>query len=145
MSPSLNQRNRWSSPIVSQDLEAINMVTQEIMKMFMDRTSVKRLRYHTITSNVQTLPFINCPEAMVCLRNLSELSCDSSIDPEFFCRLSQICRDLRSLRISLDKTFPKGLSDLISVQSNLKVFTVFVYCYENFTEILPSLTNLPKD
>jgi hypothetical protein len=45
----------------------------------------------------------------------------------------------------LDKTFPKGLSDLISVQSNLKVFTVFVYCYENFTEILPSLTNLPKD
>src|SRR5688500_2005356 len=59
------------------------------------------------------------------LRNLSELHCYSNIDSEFFHQLSQTCYYIRTLKIYFQRTISSGLSDLISVQQNLKYLKIF--------------------
>src|SRR6266498_6137708 len=49
------------------------LVIQEIFKMFMNQTCLKALDYH-YPSSISDVSF-TCPEAMDCLRNLSELNC----------------------------------------------------------------------
>src|SRR6266498_3544595 len=97
------------------------VVTQEIFKMFMNQTSLKRLDYSSISNYTTYLPFTTYPGAMDCLRNLSEFKCNSDdLSSEFFYQLSQICHNIQSLTITFEKVISNGLADLISVQRNLK-------------------------
>src|SRR5688572_23937341 len=50
------------------------ILIKEILKMFMNQTSLKRLNLYSIGFH---LPFVTYPGATDCLRNLSELTCDS--------------------------------------------------------------------
>ena len=144
--------------IVSQILDYNKeiIVMQEIFKMFMNRISLKTLVFcfestldFCSNSNfIQIIPFTTYPGAIDCLRNLSELNCDSDISSEFFYQLSQTCHHIQSLIIIRDKDrgVSNGLSDLISVQRNLKYLCIYndEPDYEVFTEIVSSLTKLPN-
>ena len=56
-----------------------------------------------------------------CLKNLSELCCDSDNQPEFFHQLSYISHNLQVvLNLRIQNVVSKGLADLISIQRNLK-------------------------
>src|SRR5581483_12399971 len=56
-----------------------------------------------------------------------ELHCDSGINPEFFYQLSQICHNISLLDIvSFKGVVSDELTNLISVQKNLKYFSLTV-------------------
>src|SRR3990170_7305384 len=81
---------------------------------------------------------------MDCLKNLSELKCDSNIDSEFFSQISQICHKLQSLRITIRNVIPDGLINLISTQQNLKDLSIINY--DNcLPKIIPSITKFPNN
>ncbi|GBC10274.1 hypothetical protein RclHR1_00950011 [Rhizophagus clarus] len=101
-----------------------NIVTQEICKMFMKQIpSLKKL---VLLPYEDTIPnFILNLEAKDCLKNLSELRCDSNISPEIFYQLSQMCHNISLLHLHwYYPYFTDGLTDLISVQRNLKHFVM---------------------
>ena len=83
-------------------------------------------------------------EAKYCLKNLSELHCDSNINSEIFYQLSQICHNIQSLTIEFGNMISNGLTDLISVQKNLKYFDIIQHYNCDITlGIIPLLaTNL---
>src|SRR5205814_7087713 len=85
--------------------------------------------------------FTLCSGSKDCLRNLSELWCNSNIYPEFFYQLSQICHNIQSLIIEFEVNISNGLKDLISVQKNLKYFSITQY--ENLENISSLITKLP--
>jgi len=121
---------------------------QEIFKMIMNQTTLKKLDFWIGSShilNVSNIPFTIYPGAMDCLRNLTELRCYPEAYFEFFYPLSQICHNLQSLDINLGDDIENGLSDLISVQQNLKHLRMRVHNYsnyENLSEIITPLTKL---
>ena len=88
--------------ISSQDLnDNLSVVTQEIFKFLIPQISLrKRHFYSTALLQMQNLAF---PVTSDCLKNLSELHCNSDVYPEFFYQLSQICRNIQSLRIQFVK------------------------------------------
>src|SRR5207247_649649 len=101
-----------------------HIVMQEICKMFMNQiSSLKRLVFF----NYQNINFTLYPGSKDCLKNLSELRCNSDISSEFFYQLSQICHDIQSLTIEFEEIISNGLSDLIFVQKNLKYFSITKY------------------
>src|SRR5581483_4010931 len=67
------------------------IVIQEIFKMFMDQTSLKRLNFFPY----QNINFTVYPGAKDCLKNLSELCCNSNVSYEFFYNLSHICHNIQ--------------------------------------------------
>src|SRR6266498_4084376 len=67
------------------------VVAQELFKMFMNKTSLKYLNFYRDIFNI---PFTTYPGATDCLRNLSELRCNSNISSEFFYQLSQTCHNI---------------------------------------------------
>ncbi|EXX76305.1 hypothetical protein RirG_034430 [Rhizophagus irregularis DAOM 197198w] len=102
--------------------------------------------YQTVTpQNIPNITFILYPGAINCLKDLTELSCRSDIYPEFFYQLSQICHNIQHLDITFKEVISNGLSDLISVQKNLKYLDIMQY-YEcrDLTNIIPSLKKLPN-
>jgi hypothetical protein len=102
------------------------LLSQEILKMFMNEvSSLKSLDYCLGRSkDVENIMFTCLPGAKNCLKNLTELHCSSDIYPEFFYQLSQVCHNIRSLIIEFGDVISNGLTDLISLQNNLKSVTL---------------------
>ncbi|CAB4393069.1 unnamed protein product [Rhizophagus irregularis] len=107
------------------------LIIQEILKMFMKQiSSLKEMDFSFIEDDYvfdffynkyNFLNFINFPGANDCLKNLSELICDSYINSEFFFQLSKICHNINSLVIKFEETVSVvGIKELISCQNNLK-------------------------
>ncbi|GBB96342.1 hypothetical protein RclHR1_02730014 [Rhizophagus clarus] len=96
-----------------------NYLAKEIMKMFMTKTSLKKLYYYNGTHTIN-LSFLRYPGAKDYLSNLSKLSCSSDIKSNFFYMLSQICCKIQSLAINLREKISDDLKNLISSQHNLK-------------------------
>ena len=114
---SMDEINRKIKMLQNHDNNKRILVTQEVFKMFMNQISLKRLifSYNTFI-NFSNLPFTSYPGATDCLKNLSELKCNSNVCSEFFCQMSQICHNLQSLQITIRNVISNGLADLISVQ-----------------------------
>jgi len=75
------------------------------------------------------------------MKHLSELRCSSNLPTDFFCQLSQICHNLRSISIRFDGDHvSKGLKELISLQNNLKNLTLTARDEGSWTNIIPALT-----
>jgi hypothetical protein len=113
-------------------------LAKEIMKMFMTKTSLKKLSYYT-DSNTINLSFIRYPGAKDYLRNLSKISCSSGINSTFFYKLSQISCNIQSLTIEFKDTVSEDLKNLISSQNNLKYLSLIQYNNTDWREIIPSL------
>jgi hypothetical protein len=115
------------------------LLSQEILKMFMNQiSSLKSLDYYSgYSKKVQSIMFINLPESRNCLSNLLELNCSSDIYSEFFYQISQICQNIQSLNIKFENFISDGLTDLISIQNNLK--SVTLRYYDNKVEISKTL------
>ncbi|RIA83589.1 hypothetical protein C1645_880408 [Glomus cerebriforme] len=101
------------------------LLSQEILKMFMKQiSSLKSLNYCSFGSvyskKVQSIMFTYLPEAKNCLIDLKEFNCSSDIYSEFFFQISQICHNIQFLTIDLEEVISDGLTDLISLQNNLK-------------------------
>ncbi|GBC02747.1 hypothetical protein RclHR1_00480004 [Rhizophagus clarus] len=109
--------------IVSRNLnEKTLIVAQEICKLFMNQVrSLTELGFYGHTSEVILTSY---PGAKDCLKNLSELNCSSNISSEFLYQLSEICHSIKSLNITFEEVNSNGLSDLISVQKNLKCLSI---------------------
>ncbi len=119
------------------------VIIQEIFKMFMNKISLKTLDFFFNSEYIQNIPLTTYPGARDCLRNLSELTCGSSIPSEFFDQLSPICHHIQSLDINIffGSNISNGLSDLISVQQDIKYLRVRNnYNCESLTKIIPPLT-----
>ncbi len=129
---------------ISFDNSKCLIVAQEVFKMFMNQTSLKNLNYNYSSSYISNIQFTAYPGAMGCLRNLTELNCCSDLSSGFFYQLSQICRNLQSLKMTIRDIISDGLADLISGQRNLKCLSIKNY-NGDWKEIIPSLTKLPDD
>ncbi|PKK67557.1 hypothetical protein RhiirC2_852072 [Rhizophagus irregularis] len=117
------------------------LLLQEILKMFMNLSSLKSL--DCSTAYIDDIEFIYLPEAKFCLRNLTRLCCDSDSPPKFFYQLSQICHNIQSIIIDFADVISNGLADLISSQNNLKCITLISSYYDENDEIkaiIPSST-----
>ncbi len=95
-------------------------IIHEIFKMVMNQISLKSLEFY-YCSNIS---FTIYPGEIDCLRNLSELKCDSDVYPEFSCQISQVCHNLQSLELNIGDFILDELTDLISIQQNLKYFGI---------------------
>src|SRR5437763_7915412 len=73
------------------------------------------------------ITFTHFSGAKNCLTDLSELSCSSNVNSEFFHQLSKVCHNIRSLNIRFKDTVPYGLKDLISSQNGLKSLSLIQY------------------
>src|SRR6185437_517901 len=105
---------------LSQNLkDNTNIVSQEIFKLLISQSSLRRLSLFDAPLN-QIATFISHPGASDCLKDLSELCCDSNICDEFFYQLSQICHNIKMLYISFEKIISNRLVNLLSAQQNLK-------------------------
>ncbi|RIA99338.1 hypothetical protein C1645_811577 [Glomus cerebriforme] len=102
------------------------LLSQEILKMFMKEiSSLKSLDYCSARSkDVENIMFTYLPEARNCLKDLAELNCSSDIYSEFFYQMSQICHNIQYLTIEFEDIISNGLTDLISLQNNLKSVTL---------------------
>ncbi|RIA90187.1 hypothetical protein C1645_876264 [Glomus cerebriforme] len=81
------------------------LVVNEVIKMFVNQnSSLKRLTYYwTCDIDPNDISFTCLSEAKVCLTDLSELNCTSSLPAEFFYQLSQICHNLQSFTIDIEE------------------------------------------
>ncbi|CAI2166729.1 8763_t:CDS:1 [Funneliformis geosporum] len=122
------------------------VVAQEIFKMFMNKISLKKLNFYSSASYIKYIPFTSYPGAIDCLKNLAELNCNSNIHSVFFHQLSKICHNIQSLNIGLLKFISNGVTDLISVQRNLKYLSIIKSRCEDLTDmiIIPSIAGLPN-
>ncbi|RIA79416.1 hypothetical protein C1645_840745 [Glomus cerebriforme] len=120
------------------------LLSQELFKLFFNQIhSLKRLEL----CNNSRLVFNLYPGAKYCLKDLSELHCNSYISSEFFYQLSQICNNILSLDfISSDLFISKGLIDLISTQKNLKCLSIYLQMNSDgdLKNIISSLANPNK-
>ncbi|RIA83583.1 hypothetical protein C1645_833603 [Glomus cerebriforme] len=117
------------------------LLSQEILKMFMKQiSSLKSLDYYSgYSKKVQNIMFTHLPEAKNCLVDLIELNCSSDIYSEFFYQISQTCHNIQSLTIKFENFISDGLTDLISLQNNLKSVTLRYYDNKDeITEIMIS-------
>ncbi|CAG8664037.1 17277_t:CDS:1 [Funneliformis caledonium] len=127
-------------PFASESLIDIKfaIIIQEIFKMFMSRISLKILVIRS--SNISNITFSFYPGAIDCLKNLSAFGCCSDICSEFFYQLSQICRNVQSLSFTLKSVISNGLTELISVQQNLKSIKIYQsYLCKSLKRIIPFL------
>ncbi|RIA97845.1 hypothetical protein C1645_871085 [Glomus cerebriforme] len=135
-------RVRYKFELLLKDQQFIRhntfILAQELCKLYMSQIgSLKRLYYCQYTST----NFDLYPGATECLKNLSELSCNSNISSEFFYQLSQICQKVLSLDLSIEKNISRGLTDLISAQKNLKYLRISNYTDGSLKHIIPSFIN----
>ncbi|GBB88022.1 hypothetical protein RclHR1_14540001 [Rhizophagus clarus] len=117
-------------------------LAKEIMKMFMENVSLKKLSYYTGSKTIN-LSFLRYPGAKDCLTNLSKLSCNSNIKSSFFHKLSQICCNIQSITIEFYDTISSDLKNLISSQNNLKYLSLTrtrTHSMMDWADIIPSLT-----
>ncbi|CAI2174890.1 1580_t:CDS:1 [Funneliformis geosporum] len=119
----------------------IMAMKQELFEMLMNQTSLKNLNFDT--RNDINIPFFNYPGAEDCLRNLSELKCNSNTSY----KLLQICHNLRSLRVVFRSSFSNKLIELVFGQKNLKYLKLYFQYYAKeqsltFTKFPNTLTKL---
>ncbi|RIA90467.1 hypothetical protein C1645_876058 [Glomus cerebriforme] len=140
--------------ISANNSDNLNLLLQEILKMFMSQTSLKELsltyKYESsfsdkLLKNPNNITLAQFPGARNCLTNLSELTCSSNVDSEFFHQLSQICHNIQSLNIRFKYSFSSGINVLISSLNNLKYFSLtqiynYMFSKLNVKEIESSLT-----
>ncbi|GBB99555.1 hypothetical protein RclHR1_03560010 [Rhizophagus clarus] len=110
-----------------------HLIIQEILKMFMKQITSLKIMDLCLDPNYYNkfncTNLINFPEAKDCLKNLSELSCSSHFNSNFFLQLSKICYNIESLDIVVEKVISNGLKDLIFSQNNLKSLSFARYFY----------------
>jgi hypothetical protein len=117
------------------------LLSQEILKMFMnDISSLKSLEYYSERSKNENIMFVYLPETKNCLKDLTKLKCSSDIYSEFFFQLSQISNNIQSLTIEFKDVISNGLTDLISLQNNLKSVTLKSEDKDGMEGIISSLT-----
>src|ERR1043166_8759778 len=99
-----------------------DLVSGEIIKMFMQISPLKILSYYSYTyvPEAKNISFTCFPGPKDCLANLSELQCSTDIRSEFFHHLSRITHNLQSLCIKFENNASNELIELISLQNNLK-------------------------
>ncbi|RIA81348.1 hypothetical protein C1645_865064 [Glomus cerebriforme] len=94
--------------------------------------------------DIPNVTFICYLGAKDCLKDLSELSLRSDLYPEFFYQLSQVCHHIQYLDIKFVEVISNGVTDLISVQKNLKhLYIMQSFDCEDLTSIIHSITKLP--
>ncbi|CAG8548383.1 943_t:CDS:2 [Funneliformis mosseae] len=132
--------------VTPQNLPFIKYLTmQEILKLFMTQiSSLKVLDYTFICfetiPNLLDVPFTYFPGGISCIKNLTELRCNSNNSSEFFYHLLQFCYNLKSLTIEFENIISNGLFDLIASQKNLKHLKLFQSCDGVYwTDILSAL------
>jgi hypothetical protein len=113
------------------------LVTNELIKMFVNQASLKVLTYYK--------PLLEIKCSFPCfpgMKNLLELHCYSNIPSDFFHQLSQTCHNLQTISITFDNDYVTNeLKELISLQNNLKILTLRVYNNNTLANIMPSLKN----
>ncbi|GBB90421.1 hypothetical protein RclHR1_17380003 [Rhizophagus clarus] len=116
------------------------LVTNEIIKMFMNQTSLKKLTYmYNYYHCNLSFPYI------FGVRNLSELRCGTNITSDFYYQLSQTCHNLQSISIEFHSNeVSNELKELISLQSNLKNLTLLAYYDNGWESIIPTITKHPN-
>ncbi|CAI2178595.1 2463_t:CDS:2 [Funneliformis geosporum] len=135
----LNQPINSQSFVKSQNIA----IKQEIFKMLMNQTSLKKLSYYTSLDYTYT-PFIVYPGGENCLSKLSIFHCSSNVCHEFINQLSQICHNLKLLKINFRDSITNGLADFISVQKHLKYLNLRLSLYnlQTFIKLPNSLIKL---
>ena len=89
------------------DNEKSFLMTGEVLKMFMDRVSLKKASFHYTLLFPDPTTYSRSTKR---LGNLSELTCHSDLDPKFFfCRMSRICQ---RITITINR---KVLDRLVSI------------------------------
>ncbi|RIA87719.1 hypothetical protein C1645_877854 [Glomus cerebriforme] len=115
------------------------ILSQEIFKLYMNQIgSLKSIYLQNFTNST----FNFYPGTKDCLKNLTELYIRSDISSEFFYQLSKICHNILLLNLSIELFISEGLTDLISVQENLKYLTIDHHTMENLKDLTFSLTKL---
>ncbi|PKC63143.1 hypothetical protein RhiirA1_464139 [Rhizophagus irregularis] len=71
------------------------LVINEIVKMFVNQSSLKVFTYYNQVNNFNNLSFPCFPG----MRNLSKLYCDSNLPSDFCHQLSQTCHNIQSISI----------------------------------------------
>src|SRR5436305_1429367 len=88
--------------------DCLNNIMQEIFKLLMNQISLKKLEFYTQPrqhrrqqryESLINIPNLSFPGAKDCLKNLTQLYCNSDINPELLYQLSQICHNIQSLGI----------------------------------------------
>ncbi|RIA79560.1 hypothetical protein C1645_840412 [Glomus cerebriforme] len=126
-------------PILILDQSLKHILAQEIFKLYFSQVgSLKKLTFLQYSD----INFDFYPGAKDCLKNLSELSCNSNISSEIFYQLSQICQNILSLTLFYTEIVSKGLKDLISAQKNLKYLTInYNAGGRSLDDLIPLFTN----
>ncbi|RIA81349.1 hypothetical protein C1645_564665 [Glomus cerebriforme] len=122
------------------------IVAEEIYKLIMNQISLKELYFisYSITIDIPNINFISYPGARDCLKCLSKLNIRSDLYPEFFYQLSKLCYNIQYLEIKFVEVISNGVTDLISVQKNLKSLIIQSCNCEDLMGVIHSLTKLPN-
>ncbi|GBB84832.1 hypothetical protein RclHR1_01140021 [Rhizophagus clarus] len=133
-------KNQQSTSLQNLD-KNVHIVEQEMLKMFMNQiSSLKSLIFY---HKLNYMPiFTSYPGSNDCLKNLSKLSCCSNISSELYYQLSQNCHNILSLDINIITNISDGLSELISVQKNLKYLNIEQLIQRN--ELSSLVTKVPN-
>ncbi|RIA94574.1 hypothetical protein C1645_817852 [Glomus cerebriforme] len=129
-----------------------DIIIQEILKMFINKVSLKKLTYcledNSTNSDIK-IPYdvtlTHFSGARDCLKDVTELSCTDDVQPKFFFQLSKVCHNIQSLIIRFQYSFSNnGLKELISSQNCLKYLSVTQWyddhdSWAEWTGIIPSL------
>ncbi|PKC63261.1 hypothetical protein RhiirA1_464017 [Rhizophagus irregularis] len=141
----LEQFLKEQTSIPTQNLEQIlHMFSQEIFKYLMKISSIRKLGLTYCSSLSPNITFTSYIGARDCLKDLSELYCYSNICPQFFYQLSEICHNIQLFDITFKNVISNGLTDLISVQQNLKNLQIFQSydCNDLTTDIITSFKKI---
>ncbi|RIA83570.1 hypothetical protein C1645_880411 [Glomus cerebriforme] len=91
------------------------LLKQEIYQLFTNKSSsLYYLHFHD-----PHIPFPYFSGISKCIPHLQEFSCDTSISPAIFCRMAQLCKNIKKILIKWVKEDNEGLAKLIKVQNNL--------------------------
>ncbi|CAB5296643.1 unnamed protein product [Rhizophagus irregularis] len=120
-----------------------HIIVQEICKMYMNQTSLKVLEYVQYSDSI-TYDIYPSPKGF--LQNLTKLTFSSNISPELLINLAQTCHNLFLLDVIIIYHIPKELVDLITIQKNLKCFSMMIHDgLKDEIDSIPLLTmELPK-
>ncbi|CAI2163509.1 4076_t:CDS:1 [Funneliformis geosporum] len=109
--------------------------------MLMGQVTLKKLEFSTRRFLIPNIPITTYPGAKESLSTITEFVCSSNIDSVIFYHMSQICHNIESLSITLENVISNGLTDLISVQRNLKYLDILHEC-NDVMYVPPLITNL---
>ncbi|GES86379.1 hypothetical protein GLOIN_2v1764020 [Rhizophagus clarus] len=94
------------------------LLQEEIYNFLLKKCSeIKRLNIRG------TYEIVYLPESRISLKSLCELTCDTSIDPKYYYRISHICQQIQRIIINNNNLEANhGVTKLIEFQKNLKYF-----------------------